>query len=184
MQLIYRIYDHLMYGMAWVAGFLMAAMMITICVDVFLRNLRFQRSVHLFTFTEYALLIVPCLGAPWLVRERGHVYVEIVLMHLNAANRRRLSIAVGLFCIAVCLTLAWYGFDVTWTNYTRRDVDVRSMDMPRWIIVIFIPLAFAMMALEFARHMLRGESVLGDLAAAVTLKDAAPVSMAEAGDKP
>ena len=99
-------------------------------------------------------------------------------------NRRRLSIAVGLFCIIVCLTLAWYGFDVTWTNYTRRDVDVRSMDMPRWMIVIFIPLAFAMMALEFARHMLRGESVLGDLAAAVTLKDAAPVSMAQAGDKP
>ena len=183
MELISRTYDRVIYGMAWCAGFLMAAMMISICVDVILRNLGFQSSAHLFTFTEYALLIVPCLGAPWLVRERGHVYVEIVLMHLNAVNRRRLSIAVGLFCIVVCATIAWYGFDVTWTNYTRRDVDVRSMDMPRWIIVIFIPLAFAMMALEFARHMLRGESVLGDMASAVTLKDAAPVSMTDSGDQ-
>ena len=183
MHLISRLYDRLMYGMAWTAGVLMALMMITICVDVLLRNLGFQSSAHLFTFTEYALLIVPCLGAPWLVRERGHVYVEIVLMHLSGANRRRLSMLVGLFCIAVCAVIAWYGFDVTWTNYTRNDVDVRSMDMPRWMVVIFIPLAFAMMALEFARHMLRGESVLGDMASAVTLKDAAPVSMADAGEK-
>ena len=174
-RLYNRLYDRLMYGMAWLAGALMALMMISICIDVLLRNLGFQSSAHLFTFTEYALLIVPCLGAPWLVRERGHVYVEIVLMHLSAANQRRMSTAVGLFCVAVCLAIAWYGFDVTWTNYTRRDVDVRSMDMPRWMVVIFIPLAFAMMALEFARHMLRGESVLGNMASAVNMKDAAPV---------
>jgi C4-dicarboxylate transporter, DctQ subunit len=171
MEMFSRVYDRLMYGMAWFAGFLMAMMMITICVDVLLRNLGFQSSAHLFTFTEYALLIVPCLGAPWLVRERGHVYVEIVLMHLNAANRRRMGYVIGAFCIAVCAVLAWYGFDVTLTNFLRRDVDVRSMDMPRWMIVIFIPLSFAMMAFEFLRHMLRGESVLGDMASAVALKD-------------
>lgn len=175
MSLLARSYDRLMYGMAWCAGFLMAAMMISICVDVVLRNLGFQSSAHLFTFTEYALLIMPCLGAPWLVRERGHVYVEIVLMHLSAANRHRMGIVIGVFCITVCAVLAWYGFDVTWTNYTRRDVDVRSMDMPRWMIVIFIPLSFAMMAFEFLRHMLRGASVLGDMASAVALKPSDPI---------
>ena len=175
MTLFFRAYDRLMYGMAWCAGLLMAAMMISICVDVLLRNLGYQSSAHLFTFTEYALLIMPCLGAPWLVRERGHVYVEIVLMQLSAANRRRMGYVIGGFCIVVCAVLAWYGFDVTWTNYVRRDVDVRSMDMPRWMIVIFIPLSFAMMAFEFLRHMLRGESVLGDMASAVVLKDAAPL---------
>ena len=173
MSLFARSYDRLMYGMAWCAGFLMAAMMISICVDVMLRNLGFQSSAHLFTFTEYALLIVPCLGAPWLVRERGHIYVEIVLMQLGAGNRRRMGYVIGGFCIVVCAVLAWYGFDVTLTNYLRRDVDVRSMDMPRWMIVIFIPLSFAMMAFEFLRHMLRGESVLGDMASTVVLKDSA-----------
>ncbi len=175
MSLFARTYDRLMYGMAWCAGFLMGAMMISICIDVVLRNLGFQSSAHLFTFTEYALLIIPCLGAPWLVRERGHVYVEIVLMHLSETNRHRMGIVIGVFCIVVCAVLAWYGFDVTWTNYVRRDVDVRSMDMPRWMIVIFIPLSFAMMAGEFARHMLRGTSVLGDMASAVVLKDSTPV---------
>ena len=158
-----RAYTWLVNAMAWLAGFLMVGMMLSICVDVIVRNLGFQSSAHLFTFTEYALLMVPCLGAPWLVREKGHVYVEIFLMSVGERFRRVMTFAVGLGCVLVCGLIAWYGFDVTWTNYVRSDVDVRSMDMPRWMVVIFIPIGFLMMGIEFLRLISKGESVLGDL---------------------
>ena len=141
----------------------MAAMMLTIFVDVVLRNLGYQSSAHFFTFSEYALLVIPCLGAPWLVREKGHVYVEILLMYLRPGLRHRFTIGIGIACIAVCAMLAWYGFAVTLRNYTLNDIDVRSMDMPRWMVVVFIPLAFSMMAIEFARFLWRGENFLGAL---------------------
>ena len=149
--------------MAVAAGALMAAMMLTIFIDVVLRNLGYQSSAHFFTFSEYALLLIPCLGAPWLVREKGHIYVEILLMTMNPALRRRFTVGIGVACIVVCAILAWYGFEVTIRNYTLNDVDVRSMDMPRWMIVVFIPVAFSMMAIEFARLLWRGENFLGDL---------------------
>jgi len=145
------------------AGFLMAAMMATIFIDVVLRNLGYQSSAHFFTFSEYALLVMPCLGAPWLVREKGHVYVEILLMTLRPQLRRRFTIGIGVACIAICAVLAWYGFEVTIRNYTLNDIDVRSMDMPRWMVVVFIPVAFSMMAIEFARFLWRGEDFLGAL---------------------
>lgn len=163
MKFVARAYDALLYGMAILAGILMASMMIAITVDVLLRNLGYQSSAHLFTFTEYALLIVPCLGSPWLVREKGHIYVEILLMTCTRAARRRMSVLIGLACVAVCAVLAWYGLTVTLRNYKLRDIDVRSMDMPRWMIVQFIPLAFGMMAIEFARFLWRGEDFLGVL---------------------
>jgi TRAP-type C4-dicarboxylate transport system permease small subunit len=146
--------------MAWFAAFLIVAMMVTITLDVVLRNLGYQSSSHFFTFTEYALLIVPCLGAPWLVREKGHIYVEILLMHLSPRGRKRLTMAVGLACIAVCLVIAWYGFQVTLTDFLQAERDVRSFDMPRWLVVGWIPLAFLMMAIEFARYLWRGEDFL------------------------
>src|SRR4029077_7312077 len=99
--------------MAYIAAFLMAAMMVVITLDVILRNLGYQSSAHFFTATEYALLIVPCLGAPWLAREKGHIYVEIVLNSLPLGARRVMIWVIGVFCIAVCLTIAWYGFQVT-----------------------------------------------------------------------
>jgi len=134
-----------------------------ITLDVILRNLGYQSSAHFFTFTEYALLIVPCLGAPWLVREKGHIYIEILLMALSPRVRARFTLLIGLVCIVVCAVVAWYGFTVTLNDFLQNEKDVRSMDMPRWIVVGFIPLGFGMMALEFLRFVLRGENFLGPL---------------------
>jgi C4-dicarboxylate transporter, DctQ subunit len=159
-RLVAKAYSALLYGMAIVAGFLMAAMMTTIFIDVVLRNLGYQSSAHFFSFTEYALLAIPCLGAPWLVRERGHIYVEILLSALGHAPRRAMVRAIGVVCIVVCIVLAWYGGAITIQDFMRAERDVRSFDMPRWIVVGFIPLSFAMMAIEFLRFTLRGEDFL------------------------
>jgi TRAP-type C4-dicarboxylate transport system permease small subunit len=158
-----KAYDAVLYGMAWCAGFLIAAMMVVITVDVVVRNLGYQSWAHFFTFTEYALLIVPCLGAPWLVREKGHIYVEILLMQLRPRARRKLMMVIGVACIAVCLVIAWYGFQVTLTDFRQAERDVRSLDMPRWLVVGWIPLSFLMMAIEFARFLYRREDFLAPL---------------------
>ena len=163
MRHVVKLYDAAIYGMAALAAFLMAAMMVTICLDVLLRNLGYQSSAHFFTFTEYALLMVPCMGAPWLVREKGHIYVEILLMSLGAKARARMTMAIGVACIALCLVLAWYGFDITIRDFVNNEKDVRSLDMPRWMIVVWIPLAFSLMAVEFARFLWRRENFLAPL---------------------
>lgn len=161
MRAVAKAYDAVLHGMAWCAGFLMAAMMAVIFADVVLRNLGTQSSAHFFSFTEYALLAIPMLGAPWLVREKGHIYVELLLNALAAPLRRTLVRAIGIACVAVCAVLAWYGAGVTWNDFVNAERDVRSFDMPRWIVVGFIPLSFAMMAIEFLRFVARGEDFLG-----------------------
>ena len=158
-----KVYDAAIYGMAALAAFLMAAMMVVICLDVVLRNLGYQSSAHFFTFTEYALLMVPCMGAPWLVREKGHIYVEILLMSLGPRLRARMTMAIGLACIALCLTLAWYGFGITFKDFANAEKDVRSLDMPRWMVVMWIPLSFFLMAVEFARFLWRRENFLAPM---------------------
>jgi C4-dicarboxylate transporter, DctQ subunit len=155
---ILRAYDAALRALALLAGLLMVAMMVMITVDVVLRNLGTQSSSHLFTFTEYFLMLIPLLGAPWLVREKGHIYVEVLVAAFPPALRRRLMKAVTVLCIAVCATLAWYGGVITWHDYAMAEKDVRSFDMPRWTLVLFMPLSFGMMALEFLRLLLRGES--------------------------
>ncbi|HWJ01311.1 MAG TPA: TRAP transporter small permease subunit [Burkholderiales bacterium] len=163
MRTVARLHDALVYGMAYIAAFLMAAMMVVITLDVILRNLGYQSSAHFFTFTEYALLIVPCLGAPWLAREKGHIYVEILLLSLRPRLRSAMTVLIGLLCITVCLVIAWYGFDVTLRDYLQNEKDVRSMDFPRWMVIGFIPLSFFMMAIEFARFLWKRENFLAPL---------------------
>jgi TRAP-type C4-dicarboxylate transport system permease small subunit len=151
--------------MAVAAGVLMVGMFATTIVDVTLRNLGFQSSAHFFTFTEYALLFVPMLGSPWLVREKGHVYVEVFIGAFSPPARRRLLRLITLVSVAVCLVIAWYGFDVAWRNFWAGDKDVRTLDLPRWALVVCIPVGFVMMAIEFARLAWRGESIYPQSAA-------------------
>jgi len=156
-----KAYTAMLHGMAVLAGLLMAAMMTMIVVDVALRNLGYQSSAHFFTFTEYFLLLIALLGAPWLVREKGHIYIELAIMLLPPRPRRALQWVVVALCATVCLVLAWYGGAITLQDYLQNEKDVRSFDMPRWILTLSMPLSFGMMALEFLRYMVRRESPYG-----------------------
>ncbi len=153
-----KAYDAVLYGMAVVAGVLMVAMMAMIVTDVGLRNLGYQSSAHLFTFTEYFLLFIPLLGAPWLVREKGHIYIELLIGAVPPRARRAMLQVVLLTCLAVSALLAWYGGAVTLQDYLQNEKDVRSLDAPRWMLTACMPLSFGMMALEFLRLIVRRES--------------------------
>ncbi|HYX65698.1 MAG TPA: TRAP transporter small permease [Burkholderiales bacterium] len=161
MTLIRKAYHAILYGMAWLAGVLMVATMAMIVLDVALRNLGFQSSAHFFTFTEYFLLLIPLLGAPWLVREKGHIYIELLVTALPARAQRALLVVIVVACIAVASILAWYGGLITVQDFLGNEKDVRSFDMPRWMLMAFMPLSFGMMAIEFLRLLLRGESPYG-----------------------
>jgi TRAP-type C4-dicarboxylate transport system permease small subunit len=144
--------------MALAAGVLMVAMMGMIVADVVLRNLGYQSSAHFFTFTEYFLLLIPLLGAPWLVREKGHIYIELLVGALGPGARRRVLRLILALSLGVCLVLAWYGGAITVQNFVQNEKDVRSFDMPRWMLMAAMPLSFGMMALEFLRLLVRRES--------------------------
>jgi C4-dicarboxylate transporter, DctQ subunit len=161
LSLIGKAHRAVLYGMAWLAGVLMVATMVMIVADVALRNLGFQSSAHFFTFTEYFLLLIPLLGAPWLVREKGHIYIELFVNTLPPRGQRALRVAVVIGCVAVAAVLAWYGAVITVNDFLGNEKDVRSFDMPRWMLMIFMPLSFAMMAIEFLRLLVRGESPYG-----------------------
>ena len=64
-------------------------MMISVIVSVLMRNAGLQPFAWLFTSAEYGLLYMTMLGAPWLVREKGHVHIELVTAALP--NRRAVA---------------------------------------------------------------------------------------------
>jgi len=152
-----KAYGWLLYGMAGLAGALLVWMMISVIVSVLMRNAGLQPFAWLFTSAEYGLLYMTMLGAPWLVREKGHVHIELVTSALPEGPRRVLSRAVAAACVAVCVILAWKGVDLFLTNIERGDYDTRAYYFPRWMLTIAFPLSFGLMAIEFSRFVFGDE---------------------------
>ena len=154
MEMAGKAYRGVLYAMAGIAGAMLVWLMISVITSVMMRNLGMQPFAWLFTSSEYAVLYMTMLGAPWLVREKGHVHIELVTAALPAPARRAMSRFVAASCVAVCAVLAWKGGELMITNLTRNDLDVRAYYFPKWILTAAFPLSFGLMAVEFSRFVL------------------------------
>jgi len=155
--MISRAYSALLYALATVAGLGLVWLMISVVASVLMRNAGVQPFAWLFTSAEYGLLYITMLGAPWLVRERGHVHIELVTAALPDGLRRIVSRCVAALCVLVCAVLTWKGVDLLLTNIERGDVDTRAYYYPRWLLTVAFPVSFGMMAIEFARFVFGDE---------------------------
>ena len=151
--MIFKAYSALLYTLAFIAGLTLVWLMISVIVSVLMRNTGLQPFAWLFTSAEYGLLYMTMLGAPWLVREKGHVHIELITAALSDGLRRIVSRIVAIACVIVCLILAWKGADLFLTNIERGDYDTRAYYYPRWMLTIAFPLSFGMMAIEFLRFV-------------------------------
>ena len=94
---------------------------------------------------------------PWLVREKGHVHIELVTSAIPDGPRRIVSRLVALACVLVCVILAWQGLELFLKNIERGDYDTRAYYYPRWLLTITFPLSFGLMAAEFMRFVVGSE---------------------------
>ncbi len=157
MPVIVKTYNVALYTMAGISAATLVWLMVSVIVSVVMRNAGLQPFAWLFTSAEYGLLYMTMLGAPWLVREKGHVHIELVTAVLPTPVRQVVSRMVALLCVIVCLIMAYKGFELLLTNIERNDFDVRAYYFPRWLLTITFPLSFGFMVIEFARFVVGSE---------------------------
>ncbi|OED37777.1 hypothetical protein AB833_22380 [Chromatiales bacterium (ex Bugula neritina AB1)] len=149
MRLIDKICDLL----AVLAGIYLVAIMFAIVYQATVRSLGFSGSSHVFTFSEYGLLYIVMAASPWLVRLKGHVYIEMLTAALPASIAPTFSRVVTVLCVIICLMLVWYTGEATLKAYNRNDFDMRSLDMPKWLLLVTMPVCFSLMACQFMRFV-------------------------------
>ncbi|PRY60191.1 TRAP-type C4-dicarboxylate transport system permease small subunit [Vreelandella songnenensis] len=159
MRYAQRGYSLLLNGMALLAAIMLVWLMVAVVLSVVIRNLGLQPSAWFFLSTEYAMFYLTLLGAPWLVRQKGHVHIELLTAALPLPVLNVLSRAVSLLCVVVCGVLAWKGLDLLLLNLERNDYDVRAFFVPKWMLTVVFPLSFTLMAIEFGRFVV-GRDIL------------------------
>ncbi len=159
MTLARRLYSGLINGLATLAGLMIAGVCLLIVYDVVARNLGLQPPASTVALTEYALLYFTMAAAPWLVRTRGHIVVEVLHARLTGAARRAADRVILVICILTSATVAVLATLLALEAASRGEVEIRSLAMPRALLFAPLAIGFGLMATEFLRLALRGESV-------------------------
>ena len=154
-----RLLDRICDFLAVLAGIYLVWIMFGIVFNATARTVGFSGSSHIFTFAEFGLLYIVMAASPWLVREKGHVYIELFTASVPRAMRRPLSRLISALCIVICLFLAWYTWGATARAYRFGDAEMRSLDMPKYLLLGAMPICFALMAAQFARFVFGRETL-------------------------
>ena len=71
-------YSLIVRAMFYAASLYVGLMMVAIVYYTSLRSMGWDYNDYSFTFIEYGFIYVLMLGCPWMVRQRAHVYIELV----------------------------------------------------------------------------------------------------------
>lgn len=156
-----RVIDRICDFLAILAGIYLVAIMLGIVISAVARsvNLSGQWSSHVFTFAEFGLLYIVMAASPWLVRHKGHVFIELLSAALPKSVQRPFSRAVSGLCVLICAILVWYTFQGTLKAYQFGDAEMRSLDMPKWLLLGAMPIGFGLMGIQFARFVFGPETL-------------------------
>ena len=152
--------DTLIDALAVIAGVILCALTLLICLDAVGRTIvRFSNGAEwgytipwALDVAEYALYITTFFGAPWVLREGGHISIDLVLERLTPAFRHRFLVAADVIGALVCIILFYYSCDVWWTSFREQVLIHETFIFPEWTLLSIAPVSFFVMATIMLRR--------------------------------
>jgi C4-dicarboxylate transporter DctQ subunit len=145
-------FDRVVDGMIFLAGIILVFIMLSVCLEVVLRYFLNRPQMWVTEVTEVLLLYITFLGTTWLLRQEGHVKVDIILNRLKPKAIALMGIVSSAIGIFVSVTLTVSGFQLTWDYLQRGIYTPTAMEIPVSIIIVIIPVGSLMLLVQFLRR--------------------------------
>jgi len=159
---IVKAYNCLLNGLAVCAGIVIFSAFLMIVFDVSIRIMGFSPPAFTIAVVEYILLYFTMFGAPWLVRQKGHVFIDAVTQFLPPLIKMIVAKIVYAICIVSSLIFCYFSFGLLVEAIRNGTLDVRGVDLPQWALFAPMPLCFFLVAVEFSRYLIGIDDMYGD----------------------
>jgi TRAP-type transport system small permease protein len=138
-----------------IAGVLLCALAVLVCLDVATRSAHVLPMPWTLDVCEFMLFAITFCGAPWVLREEGHIAIEIVVERLPTGARRaarRLADGIG---VLVCAVLLYYSSDVLRKSYAAGNKVYETFVYPEWWLYVLAPPVFLILLALYLRRFRR-----------------------------
>jgi TRAP-type C4-dicarboxylate transport system permease small subunit len=153
------LYGNLLSALALTGCVVLFAMMLVICADVLVRNVRIVPGVYSVAWaneaTEYALYLITLLVAPWLLRRGQHIRIDILLRAMPARLAwycEWLCDFIAFFC---CLVIAFAAWKATAASMAIGSMVIKTLAIPEWWLLAPLQACFVLLAIEILFRMAR-----------------------------
>jgi TRAP-type C4-dicarboxylate transport system permease small subunit len=148
--------DRLVDTLGLIAGALLCGLVVLICMDVTARTFKLFPTPWTLDIAQYALYAITFLGAPWVLREDGHIAIEIFVERLRPRARWWVARGSNALGAVVCALLVYYSGRALWRSYAANNLVYQTFVFPEWYLYCLAPPVFLLLLLLFLRRTFGG----------------------------
>ncbi len=160
MQAVIRAYNFTIMALAVAGGAIVVVIFGLIIIDVSIREFPTLLGMepisppsYTINTVEYLLLYFTMCSAPFLARNKGHVFIEAFTSILPIPIRRVLEKIVYLCCALAALLFAYLSADLLIEFWVNGDIDGRGIDIPMYLLFVSMPPGFFLVSVEYFRFL-------------------------------
>jgi C4-dicarboxylate transporter DctQ subunit len=155
MQKIWKLFDLLLKAMLYGSAFIVLVTAMAVSVDVFLRYFFSVSYAPIFELTEFGLLWMTFLGAPWVLRIKGHVNIELMTSRLGSRGRHITQVIASITSAIMLFLIAWCSVKLTFSDFKSGFELAGVLRATKWPIEIIIPIGFLSLFIQSVRNSIQ-----------------------------
>lgn len=131
------------------AGLLLIFLMLSVGLEVCLRYFFGRPTSWVVEIAGYILLYIPFLVGPWVLKNEGHVKMDLFFNFLRPKTQYFLNTVTSIFGALICFVLTIYGIKV---SLYLAEMDYKTptiLMLPKSLIIAIIFMGSFLMALQF-----------------------------------
>jgi len=134
-----RVIDAILDVFVWVSAVILALTVLSVAIEVLLRSALNRPQAWVLEFSEYGLLFITFLVAPFLVKAEKNITVDMVINLLNKRTRSLLSVLQYAIICLVAFVFVYFGSTVTLDLYQRGIYNPTIIQVPLAYVLFIIP---------------------------------------------
>lgn len=153
MRIINKVIDAIINFLAGAAAVLIGVLLVSISYATFSRFVFSDPKARVIELSAYSLIYITFLAAPWLLRRRGHINVDLILIRLKGKVKTGLYLFTDTVGFIITSILFYFSYEITMSNYIENIKVMDSVGTPQFLLLISIPIGSFFLAIQFLRFV-------------------------------
>ncbi|QQK74404.1 TRAP transporter small permease [Salicibibacter cibarius] len=128
---------------------LLVGLVIFIVVELISRNVFNFGIPGAVEITEYLIAYIAFLGAPWILKEDGHVKISLVIDRLSSKKRTAVLMTSSIIGFIATSIISVVGFLQVISLYNRNVLTETVLGLPLALLIAIVPISFLLIAAQF-----------------------------------
>ena len=145
------VFDGIIRYFAFIAAAILIFIVAATLYEVVMRYFFGRAVLWVLEVTEYCLLFMTFLATAWLLRENGHIKMDLLFNRLGLKVQAGLGAFTSIIGALAFLVVTWHGARVVWQTYQMHYLlpsELRPLAFPLFLI---IPIGSFFLSMQFIR---------------------------------